>query len=270
MYFDLVLSLLRYPAALIKESTLLVNIAVIGSYDYPSNYGSDWLDHMTTNVVELEVSMATQGNIILQYVYTRQQYFGMATRGNTILQYGYTDQYNASVWLHGPIQYFSMATWSNTINTSVWLYRATQYFTMATWGNTILQYGYMGNTILQYGYTQGNTINTSVWLHGATQYFTMATQANTMLQHGYAGQHSTSKRLHRATQYFTVATQGNNTSVWLCRATHHFSMAMQGNTVFQYGYTGFTAAASLKFFSFSCSFCHGLPYPSQTLTLAKP
>ena len=79
----------------LSKSTLLVNIAVIGSYDYPSNYGSDWLGHMTTNV-ELELSMATQGNTILQYG-NRTIIFIIAARSNTILQYGFTGQHNTSV-----------------------------------------------------------------------------------------------------------------------------------------------------------------------------
>ena len=84
--------------------------------------------------------------------------------------------------------------------------------------------------------TQGNT--TSLWL---------LIKGNTILQYGYAGQH---------------------TSIWLRRVT-----------VLQYGYAGFTAAvlqygnaeftAATLFFFYSFSFCRGLSYLSQILTLAK-
>ena len=50
---------------------------------------------MTTNV-ELELSMATQGNTILQYG-NRTIIFIIAARSNTILQYGFTGQHNTSV-----------------------------------------------------------------------------------------------------------------------------------------------------------------------------
>ena len=95
-------------------------------------------------VVELELSMATQGKTIPQYGYTAAQYFIMVTRGNTILQYGYTGQHNTSVWAHRETRCFSMATQGNT----VWQH------SMATQVSTII------NTS---GYMERHS--TLLWLH---------------------------------------------------------------------------------------------------------
>ena len=110
-----------YPAAPIKESTLLVNTIKMGSYDYLSKNGSDWLGHVT-HLLCIVLHSATQCTSIQLYYYTVLHNTFLLLHGCYAIQlYYYT----------GATQYISITTPYNSIATHCYISISKQY-TIAT------------------------------------------------------------------------------------------------------------------------------------------